>query len=59
VPEGWVSLSELARELRKTVRGLQYLVDRHWLTYRTFNLPRPTRCYRRADFKKHRGRKDP
>jgi hypothetical protein len=59
VPSGWVSLSDLARELGKTVRCLQYFVDRHWLTYKTFKAPRPTRFYRRADFLKARSKKGP
>lgn len=59
VPKGWVSLMQLARELKRTVRGLQYVVDRAWLTYKTYRTPRATRHYRRADMLRALGIKDP
>jgi len=49
VPSGWVTLSQYARKLRRTVRGLQYRIDGHDIPVRVYKTPRPVPHYRRTD----------
>jgi hypothetical protein len=51
-PAGWVTLSQYARKLRRTVRGLQYRIDGQEIAVRTLKTPRPVKHYRRADLER-------
>ena len=48
-PAGWVTLSQYARKLRRTVRGIQFRIDGHDIPVRVYKTPRPVKHYRRAD----------
>jgi len=48
-PAGWVTLTQYARKLRRTVRGLQYRIDGQDIPVRIFKTPRPVPHYRRVD----------
>ena len=48
-PKGWVTLTQYARKLRRTVRGIQYRIDGTGITTRSFKTPRPVAHYRAAD----------
>lgn len=48
-PKGWVTLTQYARKLRRTVRGIQYRIDGHDIPVRVYKTPRPVPHYRRAD----------
>jgi len=48
-PAGWVTLTQYARKLRRTVRGLQYRIDGHDIPVRVYKTPRPVPHYRRTD----------
>lgn len=49
VPMGWVSLSQYARKLRRTIRGIQYRIDGHDIPVRILKTPRPVPHYRVSD----------
>lgn len=49
VPKGWVSLSQYARKLRRTIRGIQYRIDSHDIPVRILKTPRPVPHYRVSD----------
>lgn len=51
VPEGWMTLSQLARLMRRTCRGLQYQATEKEIPYKVYNTPRPTRYYQRSRFR--------
>ena len=59
IPAGWISLPQLSRELKKTVRALQYFADRKGFKYKVFRSPRETRHYRRDLFVAGYRKKDP
>jgi hypothetical protein len=48
-PKGWVTLTQYARKLRRTVRGLQYRVDGQDIPVRILKMPRPVPHYRASD----------
>jgi len=48
-PAGWVTLTQYARKLRRTVRGLQYRVDGQDIPIRILKMPRPVPHYRASD----------
>ena len=48
-PKGWVTLTQYARKLRRTVRGLQYRIDGKELPVRIYKTPRPVPHYRVGD----------
>jgi hypothetical protein len=48
-PAGWVTLSEYAREHRRTVRGIQYRIDATQIPVRILRNPRPVPYYRKSD----------
>lgn len=48
-PKGWVTLTQYARKLRRTVRGIQYRIDVIDIATRTFKTPRPVPHYQVAD----------
>jgi hypothetical protein len=48
-PAGWVTLSQYARKLRRTVRGIQFRIDGHDIPVRVYKTPRPVKHYRRVD----------
>ncbi len=48
-PKGWVTLTQYARKLRRTVRGIQYRIDGTGIATRIFKTPRPVPHYQRAD----------
>lgn len=48
-PAGWVTLTQYARKLRRTVRGIQYRIDGMDIPIRIFNTPRPVSHYQAAD----------
>jgi len=48
-PDGWVTLGQYARKLRRTVRGIQYRLDSTDIAYRVYKTPRPVPHYRRID----------
>ena len=51
VPDGWASLSAIARELGCTVRGLQYQATQGRFPYKVYKTPASTRHYERRRFK--------
>lgn len=59
IPAGWVSLPQLSRKLKKTVRALQYYADRKGFKYKVFRTPREVRHYRLDLFLDARRKKDP
>ena len=48
-PKGWVTLTQYARKLRRTVRGIQYRIDGTDIATRIFKTPRPVPHYQAAD----------
>jgi DNA-binding transcriptional regulator PaaX len=48
-PKGWVTLTQYARKLRRTVRGIQYRIDGTDIATRIYKTPRPVPHYQRAD----------
>ena len=48
-PRGWVTLTQYARKLRRTVRGLQYRIDGQEIPVRILKTPRPVPHYRVSD----------
>ena len=48
-PAGWVTLTQYARKLRRTVRGIQYRIDGSGIPTRIFKTPRPVPHYQRVD----------
>ena len=48
-PKGWVTLTQYARKLRRTVRGIQYRLDGTDILWRVYKTPRPVPHYRRTD----------
>ena len=48
-PKGWVTLTQYARKLRRTVRGIQYRIDGTGIATRIFKTPRPVPHYQAAD----------
>ena len=48
-PKGWVTLTQYARKLRRTVRGLQYRIDGQEIPVRILKMPRPVPHYRASD----------
>ena len=48
-PKGWVTLTQYARKLRRTVRGIQYRIDGTNIATRIYKTPRPVPHYQRAD----------
>ena len=48
-PKGWVTLTQYARKLRRTVRGLQYRIDGQEIPIRILKMPRPVAHYRASD----------
>ena len=48
-PKGWVTLTQYARKLRRTVRGIQYRIDGQDIPVRIFKMPRPVAHYRLSD----------
>ena len=48
-PKGWVTLTQYARKLRRTVRGIQYRIDGQGIATRIFKTPRPVAHYLAAD----------
>tara|TARA_R110000822_G_scaffold227739_1_gene360335 strand:+ start:129 stop:578 length:450 start_codon:yes stop_codon:yes gene_type:complete len=48
-PKGWVTITQYARKLRRTVRGIQYRIDGTGIATRTFKTPRPVAHYQAAD----------
>jgi len=48
-PAGWVTLTQYARKLRRTVRGIQYRIDGMDIPTRVYKTPRPVPHYRRTD----------
>lgn len=48
-PKGWVTLTQYARKLRRTVRGLQYRIDGTDIATRIYKTPRPVAHYQAAD----------
>ncbi|MBV5335860.1 hypothetical protein JZU48_02320 [bacterium] len=48
-PAGWVTLTQYARKLRRTVRGIQYRIDGTDIAARIYKTPRPVPHYQRAD----------
>jgi len=48
-PAGWVTLSQYARKLHRTVRGIQFRIDGHDIPVRVYKTPRPVKHYRRVD----------
>lgn len=48
-PAGWVTITQYARKLRRTVRGIQYRIDGLGIATRIFKTPRPVAHYRAAD----------
>ena len=48
-PKGWVTLTQYARKLRRTVRGIQYRVDGQDIPVRILKMPRPVPHYRASD----------
>jgi hypothetical protein len=49
VPAGWITLTQYARKLRRTVRGIQYRIDGQEIPVRIFKTPRPVPHYRPSD----------
>ena len=50
VPAGWMSLAELAHDLKRTVRGLQYIATQRRIPFKVYRTPRATRYYQRSKF---------
>ena len=48
-PKGWVTLTQYARKLRRTVRGIQYRIDGTGIATRIYKTPRPVPHYQRVD----------
>ena len=48
-PRGWVTLTQYARKLRRTVRGIQYRIDGKEIPMRILKTPRPVPHYRASD----------
>lgn len=48
-PKGWVTLTQYARKLRRTVLAIQYRIDGTGLATRIFKTPRPVAHYQAAD----------
>ena len=48
-PKGWVTLTQYARKLRRTVRGIQYRIDGTGIATRIYKTPRPVSHYQRVD----------
>ena len=48
-PKGWVTITQYARKLRRTVRGIQYRIDGTGIATRIFKTPRPVPHYQRVD----------
>ena len=48
-PKGWVTITQYARKLRRTVRGIQYRIDGQEIPVRIFKMPRPVAHYRSSD----------
>ena len=48
-PKGWVTITQYARKLRRTVRGIQYRIDGTGIATRIFKTPRPVAHYQAAD----------
>ena len=48
-PRGWVTLTQYARKLRRTVRGIQYRIDGQEIPVRVLKTPRPVPHYRISD----------
>jgi hypothetical protein len=48
-PKGWVTLTQYARKLRRTVRGIQYRIDGQEIPVRLLKTPRPVSHYRISD----------
>lgn len=48
-PKGWVTITQYARKLRRTVRGIQYRIDGQEIPVRILKMPRPVPHYRASD----------
>ena len=48
-PKGWVTITQYARKLRRTVRGIQYRIDGTGIATRIYKTPRPVAHYRATD----------
>jgi hypothetical protein len=48
-PKGWVTITQYARKLRRTVRGIQYRIDGQDIPVRILKMPRPVAHYRASD----------
>lgn len=48
-PKGWVTLTQYARKLRRTVRGIQYRIDGQEIPVRFLKTPRAVAHYRISD----------
>lgn len=48
-PKGWVTITQYARKLRRTVRGIQYRIDGTGIATRIYKTPRPVAHYQAAD----------
>lgn len=48
-PKGWVTITQYARKLRRTVRGIQYRIDGQDIPVRILKMPRPVPHYRASD----------
>lgn len=48
-PKGWVTITQYARKLRRTVRGIQYRIDGQEIPVRILKMPRPVPHYRVSD----------
>ena len=48
-PAGWVTLTQYARKLRRTVRGIQYRIDGQGIATKVFKTPRPVPHYLSTD----------
>ena len=51
-PKGWVTITQYARKLRRTVRGIQYRIDGTGIATRIFKTPRPVAHYLAADLER-------
>lgn len=50
VPAGWMTLSAIALDMKRTIRGLQYVATAGRFPYKVYNIPSPTRHYQRSRF---------
>lgn len=48
-PKGWVTITQYAGKLRRTVRGIQYRIDGTGIATRIYKTPRPVAHYQAAD----------